>query len=50
MLIVGDNEMASSTVSLRLRDGEDIGNQTLAQIKSRLQIEIESRLQIVKGG
>ena len=50
MLIVGDNEMASSTVSIRLRDGEDIGNQTLAQIKSRLQIDIKSRLQIVKGG
>lgn len=44
MLIVGDKEMASSTVSLRLRDGEDIGTQTLAQIKSRIQIDIESRL------
>jgi len=44
MLIVGDNEMASSTVSLRLRDGEDIGTQNLDQIKSRLQIDIESRI------
>lgn len=44
MLIIGDNEMASSTVSLRLRDGEDIGAQTLDQIKSRLQIDIESKL------
>ena len=44
MLIVGDSEMKSSTVSLRLRDGEDVGNQSLAQIKSRLQLDIESRL------
>jgi threonyl-tRNA synthetase len=44
MLIVGDNEMASSTVSLRLRNGEDIGTQTLDQIKSRIQIDIESRI------
>ncbi len=43
MLIVGDNEMGSSTVSLRLRGGQDIGSQTVTQVKERLLIDIESR-------
>ncbi len=43
MLIIGDNEMGSSTVSLRLRGGRDMGSQTLAQVKSRLKIDIESK-------
>lgn len=43
MLIVGNNEMASSTVSLRLRNGEDMGEQTVAQITSKLRAAIESK-------
>jgi threonyl-tRNA synthetase len=29
MLVVGDNEVANSTVSLRLRSGENLGSQSL---------------------
>jgi threonyl-tRNA synthetase len=43
MLIVGDNEMSSSTASLRLRNGEDMGVQTIAQIKSKLRAAIKSK-------
>ncbi len=43
MLIVGNNEMTSSTVSLRLRNGEDMGVQTIAQIKSKLRAAIKSK-------
>jgi threonyl-tRNA synthetase len=43
MLIVGNNEMASSTVSLRLRNGEDMGEQTVAQITSKLRAAIKSK-------
>ena len=43
MLVVGDKEMASSSVSLRLRSGEDLGLQTVAQAKNRIKISIEAR-------
>ena len=43
MLIVGDKEMASSSVSLRLRSGEDLGLETLAQIKNRVRAAIEAK-------
>jgi len=43
MLIVGDNEMASSCVSLRLRSGENIGAQTMQQIKARIKAAIEAK-------
>jgi len=43
MLIVGDKEVASSSVSLRLRDGEDLGLETLAQLKSRIKADIEAK-------
>jgi len=43
MFIVGDKEMASSNVSLRLRSGEDIGLENLAQVKSRIKMEIETK-------
>ncbi len=43
MLIVGDKEMASSGASLRLRDGEDLGSQTLSDIKARVKTAIEGK-------
>jgi threonyl-tRNA synthetase len=43
MLVVGDKEMASSSVSLRLRSGEDLGLETVAQAKNRIKASIEAR-------
>jgi len=43
MLIVGDKEMASSSVSLRLRSGEDLGSETVVQIKNRIRAAIEAK-------
>ena len=43
MIIVGDSEEASSNVSLRLRDGEDLGTQTLSQVKARVSQAIEAK-------
>jgi threonyl-tRNA synthetase len=43
MLIVGDQEMASSSASLRLRSGEDLGLETLVQVKSRIRAAIEAK-------
>ena len=43
MLVVGDKEMASSGVSLRLRSGEDLGLQSVAQVKSRIMRDIEAK-------
>jgi len=43
MLIVGDKEMASSSASLRLRSGEDLGLETLLQVKSRIRAAIEAK-------
>ena len=43
MLIVGDKEMASSSVSLRLRSGENLGLETLVQVKSRIRAAIEAK-------
>jgi threonyl-tRNA synthetase len=43
MLIVGDKEMASSGVSLRLRSGEDIGLETVLQVKNRIKAAIEAK-------
>jgi threonyl-tRNA synthetase len=41
MLVVGDKEMTSSSVSLRLRTGEDLGLQTVAKVRSRILGDIE---------
>ena len=41
MLVVGDSEMASSCVSLRLRSGENVGSQSLAQVKTAIKAAIE---------
>jgi len=43
MLIVGDNEVASSNVSLRLRSGEDIGLQTISKVKAKIRRDIEAK-------
>ena len=43
MLIVGDKEVASSVVSLRLRSGEDIGLEALSQVKIRIKTAIEAK-------
>jgi threonyl-tRNA synthetase len=43
MLIVGDKEMASSSASLRLRSGEDLGSETLIQFKNRIRTAIEAK-------
>jgi len=43
MLIVGDKEMASSSASLRLRSGEDLGLATLVQVKSRIRAAVEAK-------
>ena len=43
MLVVGDKEMASSSVSLRLRSGEDLGLQSVAQVRSRILGDIQAK-------
>ncbi len=43
MLIVGNKEMTSSSVSLRLRSGENLGLETLVQVKSRIRSAIETK-------
>ncbi len=43
MLIVGDKEMASSSVSLRLRNGQDLGLETLVKTKNRIKAAIEAK-------
>jgi threonyl-tRNA synthetase len=43
MLVVGDKEMASSSVALRLRNGENLGLETLVQVQSRIRAAIEAK-------
>jgi threonyl-tRNA synthetase len=43
MIVVGDNEVSSSTLSLRLRGGENVGSQTLLQVKNRIREAIEAK-------
>ena len=43
MLIVGDNELASSSISVRLRNGDNLGSQTLSQIKARIKATVEGK-------
>jgi len=43
MLVIGDNEMASSSVSVRLRSGENLGLETVAQAKGRIMAAIEAK-------
>ncbi len=43
MLIVGDKEMSSSSVSVRLRSGENLGLQSAAEAKNRIKAAIEAK-------
>jgi threonyl-tRNA synthetase len=43
MLIIGDRESAASTVSLRLRNGTDLGSLPLSQFIERVEAIIEAR-------
>jgi threonyl-tRNA synthetase len=43
MLIIGDKELESSSVSVRLRDGQDLGQQKLPEFIIRVKSLIESR-------
>ena len=43
MLVIGDKEMASSSVSVRLRSGENLGLETVAQAKGRIMAAIEAK-------
>ena len=43
MLIVGNEEEASSTVSVRLRNGENLKSQSLSQFKSLVKVIVESK-------
>ena len=45
MLIVGDNELATSTVSIRLRSGENLGARSLEGFKARAKNAVETRAQ-----
>jgi threonyl-tRNA synthetase len=43
MLIVGDEEVSTSTVSVRLRSGKALRGQPLSEFKSRIKAETESK-------
>ena len=43
MLVVGDKESATSSVSVRLRSGEDLGGQPLAEFKAMARAAVEAR-------
>jgi threonyl-tRNA synthetase len=43
MLIIGDKELSSSNVSLRLRSGEDLGLQPLSEVKAQIKAAIEAK-------
>jgi threonyl-tRNA synthetase len=44
MLVVGDKEASSSQVSVRLRSGEDLGPQSLADTISRITTSVEAKV------
>ena len=47
MLIVGDEEIGSSTVSVRLRSGKTLKAQPLPQFKDRIKKEAETKTEVV---
>jgi threonyl-tRNA synthetase len=47
MLVVGDEEIGSSTVSVRLRSGKTLKAQPLPQFKDRIKKEVETKTEIV---
>ncbi len=43
MLVVGDKEVAASTISVRLRSGEQLSSQSLASLKETVRVAITER-------
>ena len=43
MLVVGDKEVATSTASVRLRSGEDLGGQSLEQFQAMVKSAVEAK-------
>jgi threonyl-tRNA synthetase len=43
MLVIGDKELNSSTVAIRLRSGEDLGSKTLSEFKDRIKAIIKAK-------
>jgi threonyl-tRNA synthetase len=43
MVIVGDKELTNGTVSLRLRNGEDLGSKQLPEFKARIQALVKAQ-------
>jgi threonyl-tRNA synthetase len=43
MLIIGDKEVASTSVSVRLKKGEDIGLESIGRVKDRIKTAIEAK-------
>ena len=44
MFIVGDREVESETVGVRLRSGEDLGALSLNEMKKRISSEVEGKI------
>jgi threonyl-tRNA synthetase len=44
MFIVGDREVESETVGVRLRSGEDLGALSLNEMKKRIFSEVEGKI------
>jgi threonyl-tRNA synthetase len=42
-LVAGDKEVAANLVSVRTRNGKDLGTMTLPTFMERLRIELDSR-------
>jgi threonyl-tRNA synthetase len=43
LLVAGDKEVAANLVSVRSRNGKDLGTMTLDAFEQRLRIELDSR-------
>ncbi|MFC2008746.1 threonine--tRNA ligase [Chloroflexota bacterium] len=43
MLVIGDKEVSSQGASVRLRSGEDLGPQSIDEIKSRIQAAVDGK-------
>ncbi len=48
MLVVGDKEVAASTVSVRLRSGEQLSSQSFASFKETVRVAITSKVRDLK--
>ena len=42
MIVVGDKEVASAGVSLRLRNGQDAGQKSLSEVKAIIKADIKA--------